>query len=432
MHDGEGRFGQIGGYWLSRRRNSAAWCRTWFDPSTRQTCRTSLGTDDLDEAKLALAAWITANAKPERTQPQDAPLETYLVRYLEQHAKYLPSAEPTRHGLVKWSEFFAGALVSEITPQRQREFVASLRSKGLSDGYIRRILSVGQAALNRAHREGEITAVPRILLSLAPEAEPRERLLTRDEARALFDAATEPHQILYLMLAFATAARPAAILELTTFLVDSDARLIRFNRAGRAQNKKRRPTLPICDALLPWLRGLPAGPVVQYRGKPLAGTKMLFRHLTNRASRKIRHEAAAVARTHRRASRRSETWRVIEEGRRRSAEIMEVTAYTIRHTIAAEMRKRGVPVWEVAGFLGHSSGYKTTERYAKFGPDHLAGAVTAIDGYFADLGLAVLPPPATHPLRASSVLVTPRMGQYPIGKMVEPTGIEPVTSTMPL
>ena len=134
MQNGEGRRGQIGGYWLSRRPNSAAWCRTWFNPSTRQTCRASVGTDDLDEAKLALAAWITVNAKPERTQPQDAPLETYLVRYLEQHAKYLPSAEPTRFGLIKWSEFFAGALVSEVTPQRQREFVASLHGKGFSDG----------------------------------------------------------------------------------------------------------------------------------------------------------------------------------------------------------------------------------------------------------------------------------------------------------
>jgi hypothetical protein len=111
---------------------------------------------------------------------------------------------------------------------------------------------------------------------------------------------------------------------------------------------------------------------------------------------------------------------------------MDVTAYTIRHTVAAEMRKRGVPVWEVAGFLGHSSGYKTTERYAKFGPDHLAGAVRAIDGYFTDLGLAAIPPLATHPLRVSSVLVPPRMGPYLVRKMVEPTGIEPVTSTMPL
>jgi integrase len=284
--------------------------------------------------------------------------------------------------------------------------------------------------LNRAHREGEITSVPRILLSLAPEAEPRERLLTRDEPRALFDAATEPHQILYLMLAYATAARPAAILEQTTFQVDSDARLIRFNRAGRAQNKKRRPTLPICDALLPWLRGLPAGPVVQYRGKSLAGTKMIFRHLTKRVSCRIRREAAAVARAHRRVGRRTETWDVIEDGRRRSAQIMEVTAYTIRHTVAAEMPKRGVPVWEVAGFLGHSSGHRTTERYAKFGPDHLAEPVRAIDSFFADLGLAALSPRADRPLRVSSVLAAPGMDPYLIDKMVGATGIEPVTPTM--
>ena len=98
--------------------------------------------------------------------------------------------------------------------------------RGLATANIRRILSVGQAALNRAYREGEITAVPQILLSLAPQAEARERLLTIDEARALFAGANEPHQFLYLMLAFATAARPAAILELTTFQVDSEARLI--------------------------------------------------------------------------------------------------------------------------------------------------------------------------------------------------------------
>ena len=192
--------------------------------------------------------------------------------------------------------------------------------RGLATANIRRILSVGQAALNRAYREGEITAVPQILLSLAPEAEARERLLTIDEARALFAGANEPHQFLYLMLAFATAARPAAILELTTFQVDSEARLIRL--------------------------------------------------------------------------------------------------------------KRGVPVWEVAGFLGHSSGYKTTERYAKFGPDHLAEAVRAIDGYFADLGLAAVSQRATRAVRVSSVLVPPAMGSQAFDMMVGATGIEPVTPTM--
>jgi integrase len=399
------RLGEIGGFWLSKRRNSPIWCRTWFDPATRQTCRASLGTENLDEAKLALAGWIAANGRMAGQRAEAVALETVLVRYFQQHAIHLASAEPTRHGLAKWSEFFPGALVSEITPERQRQFVNWLRNKGLSDGYIRRTLAVGQAALNRSEREGEIISVPRISLALAPEGEPRERLLSRDEAKALFAAATEPHQSMYLMLAFGTAARPAAILELTSFQVDCDSRLIRLNPPGRTQNKKRRPTLPICDALLPWLRSVPPGPVVRYKGRKLAGTRMMFGHLTRRVARQIRRDAAAAARTHLRARRRAEAWAVIREARQRSTAILEITAYTIRHTVAAEMRKRGVPVWEVAGFLGHSLGYKTTERYAKFGPDHRAEAVRALDSYFADLGLAAIPQQrVSRPLRVSSVL----------------------------
>ena len=107
----------------------------------------------------------------------------------------------------------------------------------------------------------------------------------------------------------------------------------------------------------------------------------------------------------------------------------EITAYTLRHTVAAEMRKRGVPVWKVAGFLGHTSGYKTTEGYAKFGPDHLAEAVRAIDAYSADLGIDTT---ALPPLRASTVLVTPGCLTQPFGNLVEPMRIELMTSTMPL
>ncbi len=44
----------------------------------------------------------------------------------------------------------------------------------------------------------------------------------------------------------------------------------------------------------------------------------------------------------------------------------------IAHTVAIKLRKRGVALAEVAGFIGHSTGYRTTERYAKYGPDHLS------------------------------------------------------------
>jgi integrase len=366
------RLGEIGGHWLSKRPNSSAWCRTWFNERTRQTCRASLGTDDLQQAKLILAAWVMSNGKMQGQGADSVPLETCLMRYYMQHAVHLASVEPTRYGLKKWSDFFPGALVSEITTERQRQFVAWLRGQGLSDGYIRRVLANGQAAINRALREGEIASAPKISLALAPESEPRERLLTLDEAAALFNVATAPHQAMYLLLAFATAARPAAILELTSFQVDCSTRLIALNPPGRRQNKKRRPTLPMCNTLLPYLRGLPPGTVVQYNGRALSGTKSMFKHLTRRAAVAIRTSAARLARTHLRAKRRAEAWAVIQDGRERSMAMLDVTAYTIRHTVAAELRKRGVAVWEVAGFLGHSSGYKTTERYAKFGPDHRA------------------------------------------------------------
>ena len=336
-------------------------------------------------------------------RPETVALETCLLRYYHNQARHLRSRDQARYSLEKWSDFFAGALVSEVTAARLRQFVDWMRERGMSDGYMRRTLAVGQAALNRAHREGEIAAVPRVDLGLAPEGEPRERILSVEEAARLMASARLEHFRLYLMLAFGTAARPEAILQLTTFQVDCDARLIRLNPPGRRQTKKRRPTVPMCETLLPYLRGLRPGHVIQYKGRPLGTIRSAFRQARDRAGLS-----------------------------------KDVSPYTLRHTVATEMRKRGVPVWEVAGFLGHSSGYKTTERYAKFGPDHLSQAVQAIDSYFADLFAAqdALSGHLSTELRVSCVRASKERAQpklaKPLSYMVEPDGLEPTTSTMPL
>jgi integrase len=297
-----------------------------------------------------LATWVITNGNMVRGRADEIPLATVLVRYFQHQATKLASAEAAHCALKKWNSYFGEATVSDVTADHQRRFVAWLKGQGLSDGYVRRTLAVGKAAIGRALREGEIATAPTISLALAPEGEPRERLLSSTEAAALLNAADVDHLRLYLLLAFGTAARPSAILELTTFQIDCDARLIRLNPPGRKQTKKRRPTLPICDTLLPYLRALPPGPVVSYNGRPIKSIDTAF-----------------------------------ERARDRAGLSKDVIPYTIRHTVAAEMRKRGVPVWEVAGWLGHTSGYKTTERYAKFGPDHLGGAIRALDSYFADL-----------------------------------------------
>ena len=131
--------------------------------------------------------------------------------------------------------------MSEFTAVKQRRLAAALRAQGLSDGYIRRTPAVAQAALNRALREGEIVAAPYVGLKLAPEAEPRERILSLEETARLFKAAEPDRLRMYLLLAYRTAARPEAILELTSFQVDCDAWFIRLNSPGRPQTKKRRP-----------------------------------------------------------------------------------------------------------------------------------------------------------------------------------------------
>jgi hypothetical protein len=113
----------------------------------------------------------------------------------------------------------------------------------------------------------------------------------------------------------------------------------------------------------------------------------------------------------------------------------DISLCTIRHTMADELRKRGVPLAEVAGLLGHSIGYHTTERYAKYGPEHAAETVRAIDAYFADLNRqSGLPQIEAGTVHASRVLPGPVLSiadaNKTLKKVVEQRGIEPLTSTL--
>lgn len=149
----------------------------------------------------------------------------------------------------------------------RRQFVQALGEKGLSSGYIRRVLASGARALNRAAQQGEITWVPRIDLRLAPEGEPRDRVLTLAEMGRLFAQAEHEHLIMFLTLAVGTAARPNAILSLTDAQIDTRRGIIPLQPVGVARTKKRNPTLPIPQPLRAVLHGLPPGPVVSYFGR---------------------------------------------------------------------------------------------------------------------------------------------------------------------
>ena len=342
------KFGQVGTYWLTKVPGSDNWYRTWCE--NRRTRRASIGTDDPELAFQALVEWVAAHGRRRHEEPEDVSFEGVLYRYWEQYGKELASRDTVNAAMGYWSDLIPESYVSDLTIEVQETFIKDLRALGKSDGYIKRILGVGRAALNRAHKRHELRSVPYIIE--LEDGEAAERIFSLNESAALFTHCESDHLFMYLMVAFNTAGRPEAIKQLKRFQVDLEHRLIEFNAPGRKQTRKRRPVVPITDTLLPWLENLTTANVVSYgkKDREIGSIRTAWAKLLEDAG--------------------------LEPGIRPQA---------IRHTMATWMRMQGVQEWEVAGMLGHRAGRATTERYAKYAPDYLGKARKAIDGYFLKL-----------------------------------------------
>lgn len=363
---------EIDGYWLSKRPNSPQWCRTWFDPATRQTRRASLGTESFEDAKRALAEWVTLNARRQVQQPREASLGEVFARYWHAHGRHVRSAVQQQRNLFLILERLPeGITVAELTLPRQEAIARVMREDGYAAGTIKRCMAAAKAAVTYAWKNGELDR-PLPFISLS-EGEPRERVLSIQELAALWDACEPPHLQSFLMVLLGTAARPEAALELTRFQCDLDRGLIDLNPPSKTRTKKRRPVVPMPDFLRPWIEAAD-GPIVAWHGRPVRKISKTFR--TIRAAAGLGYD---------------------------------VVPYTIRHTVATELRARGVPELEIAGLLGHSMpNIRTTGRYAKYRPDYHAEARRALDDLANDIARAAtraMKP--SQSVRASSVLVVP-------------------------
>jgi integrase len=63
----------------------------------------------------------------------------------------------------------------------------------------------------------------------------------------------------------------------------------------------------------------------------------------------------------------------------REARCPDITLHVLRHTCASRLVQRGITIYVVSRWLGHSS-VKVTERYAKLAPDSLSNALAALEG----------------------------------------------------
>jgi len=94
----------------------------------------------------------------------------------------------------------------------------------------------------------------------------------------------------------------------------------------------------IREATLP----LAEGPALNYKGQSIATISSTIERLRAKARRLVRARYASIARPLRNSGASAQA----------GDALLEISAYTIRHTVATELRRRGVPEWEAAGMLG--------------------------------------------------------------------------------
>lgn len=313
------------------------WCVTYREGDT--TRRRSCGTND-----RALAEKIKVGIIAALEKPKDTRVATLWEAYRASRSgrRIAESMEFT------WRKLQAtfGDLESEaVTPAKCREYIAQRRKDGKADGTIWTELNHLRIVMNWAVKQKLIVTTP--VVETPPQPEPLDRHLTRDEFQRLWDGCEAPHMQVALALLIATGARIEAVLELTWDRVDFDRRLIRLQNPFVVKKRKGRAIVPINDDLMAVLSTAHhvrrTDCVVEYGERRLKSIRTAFN--------------AAV---------------------RRSGLSDDVTPHVIRHTAAVWMAEAGVQMEEISQYLGHKSVETTRRIYARFSPDYLRGAASAL------------------------------------------------------
>lgn len=306
-----------------------------------QRRRISTHCTDRTEAERELARFIAA-------PPDTAPLAiaAILERYLANRAdRKIPGLERLRFAHKPLVRFLGPKPPEAITDALCRRYARQRAAEGVGEATARTELQALRAALRWAAGRGKLIATaPEVELPPRPPA--RDRWLTRAEADRLVGACRRPHLRLFVLLALHTAARAGAVLALTWDRVDLERRRIDYREPGRPATRKGRAIVPINETLLPALieahRVAATSFVIEWAGGSVASVKHGF------------HSAALAA------------------------ALPDASPHTLRHTAATWMAQRAVPIWQIAGFMGHSNPRMVEQTYGHHHPDFMAEAARAL------------------------------------------------------
>lgn len=252
----------------------------------------------------------------------------YVVRTIERHAGHKP--------------------LERIDFDWSREYVDLREAEGVMGPTVRQELTTILSAWRSAYGRGLLLLEPPTF-DVPAQSEARDLFLTKDEARALIGACKKPHLARFVRLGLATGARPGAVLALRWAHVDLESWRVDFRPSGQRRRAevtakradgKRAALVPIGEDMVSELTEARAIAqtdfVIEFAGKPVGSVKKAF--------------ASAV---------------------KRAGLDPEVTPHILRHSAATWMAQAGVPMWEIAGFLGHSSTAMVEKIYGHHAPEFM-------------------------------------------------------------
>lgn len=239
---------------------------------------------------------------------------------------------------------FGALRPDQITTDHSRDYRRRREAEGLAQGSIWTELGHLRIVTNWAAKKGLTDRAPHI--ELPPKPAPKDRYLTHDEIAWLLSVEMQPHVRLAVLLMLTTAARAGAVLDLTWDRVDLERRRINL-RLPDGVTRKGRAIVPINETLFEALtearRAATSDHVIEWAGEAVKSIRTGF--------------TAAVKR----------------------AGLKDVGQHTLRHTAAVHMVEAGVPIEEVAQFLGHSNPSITFKVYARYSSSHLRRAASALE-----------------------------------------------------
>lgn len=310
--------------------------------------RESLGTTDLALAETRFADWQETRRRL-NVRNTAMTISAILDGYLADRLTEVKAPERLMQSVKVLRPFFGHLYCEHLLKTTCREYREMRQQAGRRPGTIWTELTMLSAALTWAARQNPpwIPYAPKVYRG--KQSPPRERYLirTENEAERLLAGAVAPHVKLFIEMGLGTAARAEAILDLTWDRVDLQRGLITLQDPEEDQTSKGRAVVPITKTLYAALaeakKAALSDYVIEYQGERVRTIQGGFEQAAKRAGLK------------------------------------GVTPHVLRHTCGVWMAEAGKPMEEIAQFMGHSSAQITRTVYARYSPDYLRGAASALE-----------------------------------------------------